>query len=60
MLNRRHSLAGIAVFAGLAASVQAKDRCVAFTPAMQQAKSPDEALQRLKDGNARFAAGEAL
>lgn len=60
MLNRRHTLAGIAAFAGLAASVQAKDRCVAFTPSMQQAKSPDEALQRLKDGNARFAAGEAL
>ena len=60
MLNRRHTLAGIAAFAGLAASVQAKDRCVAFTPQMQQAKSPDEALQRLKDGNARFVAGEAL
>lgn len=62
MLDRRQTLFGVAAVAGLAASAgaMAKDRCVAFTPAMQQAKSPDEALQRLKDGNARFVAGEAL
>jgi carbonic anhydrase len=59
MLNRRQSLAGLAV-AGLSATTQAKDRCVAFTPTMQQAKTPDEALKRLKDGNARFVAGQAL
>lgn len=60
MLNRRQSLAGLAAFAGLSGAVQAKDRCVAFTPTMQQAKTPDEALKRLKDGNARFVAGQAL
>lgn len=59
MLTRRQSLASLAALAASGAA-QAKDRCVAFTPSMQQAKSPDEALQRLKDGNARFAAGEAL
>lgn len=59
MLNRRQSLTALAALAA-AGAAQAKDRCVAFTPAMQQAKSPDEALQRLKDGNARFVAGEAL
>jgi carbonic anhydrase len=38
----------------------AKDQCVAFTPQMQAAKTPDEALKRLQDGNARFVAGRAL
>ena len=62
MLNRRQTLRGAAALAGLVASAgaAAKDRCVAFTPTMQQAKSPQEALQRLKDGNARFVAGQAL
>ena len=62
MLNRRQTLQGVAAFAAVAGATaaQAKDKCVAFTPTMQQAKTPDEALKRLKDGNARFAAGEAL
>jgi len=62
MLNRRQTLHGMVVVAGMAAAATAaaKDRCVAFTPTMQQAKTPDEALQRLKDGNARFVAGQAL
>jgi len=62
MLNRRQSFAGVAAFSVLAGSTaaQAKDKCVAFTPQMQQAKTPDDALQRLKAGNARFVAGQAL
>lgn len=62
MLNRRQTLRGVAALASLAATAAAtaKDRCVAFTPDRQQAKTPDEALKRLKDGNARFVAGEAL
>jgi carbonic anhydrase len=60
MLSRRQSLAGLAAFAGLSGAVQAKDRCVAFTPQMQAAKTPAEALKRLQDGNARFVAGQAL
>ena len=62
MPTRRQSLAGLAAFAGVAGATaaQAKDKCVAFTPQMQQAKTPDEALKRLKDGNARFVAGQAL
>lgn len=62
MLNRRRSIAGMGALAGLAgaAATQAKDRCVAFTPQMQQAKSPDAALKRLQEGNARFVAGQAL
>ena len=62
MMNRRRSLAGLTALTGLAAAgaAQAKDKCVAFTPQMQAAKTPAEALKRLQDGNARFVAGEAL
>ncbi len=62
MLDRRQTLRGLAALAtGLAAAAaSAKDRCVAFTPEMQQAKTPAEALKRLQEGNARFVAGEAL
>jgi carbonic anhydrase len=60
MLNRRQTLAGIAALTGLANTAQAKDKCVAFTPEMQAAKTPDAALRRLQEGNARFVAGQAL
>ena len=62
MLNRRQTLRGLAAAAtGLVATaVSAKDSCVAFTPDMQQAKTPAEALKRLREGNARFVAGQAL
>jgi len=62
MLTRRQSIGGMAALAGLASATaaNAKDRCVAFTPQMQEAKTPEEALKRLQEGNARFAAGEAL
>ena len=62
MLNRRQSLAGVAAIAGLTAAgaARAKDRCVPFTPQMQQAKTPEAALKRLQEGNARFVSGQAL
>lgn len=62
MLDRRQTLRGLAALATgfAAAAASAKDRCVAFTPEMQQAKTPAEALKRLQEGNARFVAGEAL
>jgi carbonic anhydrase len=62
MLTRRQSLSGIAALAGLAGATaaQAKDQCVAFTPQMQAAKTPEAALKRLQEGNARFVAGQAL
>lgn len=61
-MNRRKTLASIAAIGGLAGSgmARAKDQCVAFTPDMQAAKTPEAALKRLQDGNARFAAGQAL
>jgi carbonic anhydrase len=62
VLSRRQTIGGLAALAGLAnaATAQAKDRCVAFTPQMQAAKTPEAALKRLQEGNARFAAGQAL
>lgn len=62
MLNRRQALRGLAAAAtGLVATaVSAKDSCVAFASDMQQAKTPAEALKRLREGNARFVAGQAL
>ena len=61
MLNRRQTLGGMAAVAGLTATAAvAKDQCVAFTPAMQEAKTPEQALKRLQEGNARFVAGRAL
>jgi carbonic anhydrase len=58
MVYRRQALATLAALVSTTAI--AKDKCVAFTPERQQAKTPDEALKRLKDGNARFVAGQAL
>ena len=62
MLTRRQSISGLAAIAALAnaTAVRAKDRCVAFTPEMQAVKTPESALKRLQEGNARFAAGRAL
>ncbi len=62
MLNRRQTLRGLAAAAtGLVATaVSTMDRCVAFTPDMQQAKTPAQALKRLRAGNARLVAGQAL
>ena len=62
MLNRRDTLTGLAALGALGAAglAHAKDQCVAFTPEMQAAKTPEAALKRLQDGNARFVAGRAL
>ena len=62
MLNRRQSISGIAAMAAgaVATAADAKDQCVAFTPELQAAKTPELALKRLQDGNARFVAGRAL
>ena len=59
MLNRRQSITGLAALAA-ATAARANDQCAVFTPQTQAAKTPAEALQRLKDGNARFAAGKPL
>ena len=38
----------------------AQDSCAVFTADRQKATTPDMALQMLKDGNARFAAGKTV
>lgn len=50
MLNRRQSIDAMASLAGLASAsaAKAKDRCVAFTQQMQEAKTPEDALKRLQ------------
>src|SRR5262245_23946472 len=58
-ITRRFLLSGIGTTAVAAATpARAQDACAVFTPARQQATTPDAALQMLKDGNARFAAGK--
>ena len=63
MINRRTSF-GLLATASLAlasnASAQTADSCAVFTPASQANATPDSALQRLKDGNARFVAGSTV
>jgi carbonic anhydrase len=58
MLSRR-TLLGSAVCL-TATPVWGQDACVVFTRARQDAITPDQALQRLKDGNARFVSGKAI
>lgn len=64
MISRRQTFANMAAFAALAASattaVQAQDSCAVFTKDTQGAMTPDAALKRLMDGNARFVAGKTV
>lgn len=50
---------GALAFGALATSARA-DECAPFDATMQQAITPDEAIQRLMKGNLRFVAGEGL
>lgn len=61
-LNRRRWVqAFAAVTAGtLAARALARNDCVVFTRETQAAVTPDAALKRLQEGNARFVAGETI
>lgn len=61
-LNRRRLVqAFAAVTAGtLAAPALARNECAVFTRQTQEQVTPDAALKRLQEGNARFVAGEAI
>lgn len=63
MINRRASF-GLMATASLAlasnASAQTAQSCAVFTPASQASATPESALQRLKDGNARFVSGSTV
>lgn len=64
MLNRRSfcSCASLALFAGFSATAARAQstECAVFTPDRQKAISPDEAIERLKLGNARFTSGKTV
>lgn len=64
MLTRR-SFCNCASLALLASATTNSTRvsaaeCVVMTPDRQQAKTPDQALERLKDGNARLVGGKTI
>ena len=59
----RRSLLGVGLALPLLAgtrAVLADDACVVFDKAAQAAIAPDQALQRLMDGNARLLAGKTV
>jgi carbonic anhydrase len=60
MTTRRHFLGVTAVLTAGALSVRAQDACTPFTKADQSATTPERALQRLREGNARFSAGRTI
>jgi carbonic anhydrase len=60
MENRRTFLAATALFAAGAAIARAQESCAVFTKNSQSATTPDQALARLKEGNARFLAGRTI
>ena len=64
MVSRRQSLknfVGFAALTGAAVSAaQAQDSCAVHTKASQSSTTPDAALKRLQEGNARFVAGKTI
>ena len=60
MTTRRSFLAATALFAAGATILRAQDSCAVFTKDTQSATTPDQALARLKEGNARFLAGRSI
>jgi len=61
-LNRRQGLQALTALATglLAAPVLARNDCAVFTRETQAGVTPDAALKRLQEGNARFVAGETI
>jgi carbonic anhydrase len=60
MTTRRIFMAGIGSLGAASMAVRADGLCTVFSKEMQAAINPDEALQRLKEGNARFVAGHPI
>src|SRR5262245_36074250 len=60
MSTRRVFLAGVGTLLGGVTMVRAQDNCTIFTKEMQSATTPEQALARLKDGNARFVANRPV
>ena len=60
LFGRRRFLSLAAAAGALASGMARADECDPFTADLQQATTPDQALQLLADGNARFTAGKSL
>lgn len=60
MSTRRNFLAATALFASNAALAKVQGTCAVFTKDAQSAITADEALARLKEGNARFLDGHTV
>jgi carbonic anhydrase len=60
MANRRTFLAATALFAAGATIARTQESCAVFTKNSQSATTPDQALARLEEGNARFLAGRTI
>jgi carbonic anhydrase len=60
MSTRRSFLAATALFAAGATLARAEESCAVFTKNTQSATTPDQALERLKEGNSRFLAGRTI
>jgi carbonic anhydrase len=58
--TRRNFLMGIGALGAGAAVVRADDLCAVYTKALQSATTAAQALDRLKEGNARFVAGRPV
>jgi carbonic anhydrase len=60
MTTRRNFLMGIGALGAGAAGVRAEDLCAVYTKATQSATTAEQAIDRLKEGNARFVAGRPI
>lgn len=60
MITRRQSLAALVAAPLLCARTSAQTSCAVFTSARQSNLSPEAALSRLLDGNARFTSGTTV
>jgi carbonic anhydrase len=60
MTTRRNFLAATALFASTAALAKVQGTCAVFTKDIQSATTSEQALVRLKEGNARFLEGRTL
>jgi carbonic anhydrase len=60
MATRRSFLTATGLLLTGATVVRGQDSCAVFTKDTQSATTPDQALMRLKDGNARFISGKTL
>jgi carbonic anhydrase len=60
MRARRSFLMAVGSLGAGAVTARAQDLCSVFTKSSQAAITPEQALERLKDGNARFVSGTPL